>query len=230
MRKLNHLAIIPDGNRRFAKKSSINLTNGYQNGFKKVEEVLNWSKDEGIKRTTFWALSLDNFTKRSSIELKAIYYLLEKNLSRSLAENTLVENDTKMVFFGKTELLPKKIQGLMNDIQEKTADCSSQEISVAIAYNGQEEIASAAARLAQDYKEGKISKIDESSFSNYLYYNHSPDLVIRTGDSPRLSGLMPWQTVYSELYFSKKLWPEFDKNEFDAAIDFYNSIESKKGR
>ncbi|HIH20146.1 TPA: hypothetical protein HA244_02665 [Candidatus Micrarchaeota archaeon] len=86
--------------------------------------------------------------------------------------------------------------------------------------------------MARDVKEGKIDldNLDERGFENYLYYKESPDLVIRTGNAQRLSGLMPWQTAYSEIYFSDKLWPEFGKKDYDAALDFYHATESRKGK
>ncbi|MFH1780150.1 MAG: polyprenyl diphosphate synthase [Candidatus Micrarchaeota archaeon] len=230
MRKLDYLAIIPDGNRRFAKKHALTTTNGYAQGFKKTEEVIKWIGETEAKKATFWALSLDNLTKRSSLELKILFKLMENKLKQTLKTHELVENGIKTTFFGKTQLLPTSTRELINKIAEKTQDGTQLELSIALAYNGREEIVNAANKIAEEYKKGTIKKVDEEAFQKYLYYEHSPDLVIRTGDSPRLSGLMPWQTIYSELYFSKKLWPEFNKQEFNNAVNFFYETDSRKGK
>jgi len=105
-------------------------------------------------------------------------------------------------------------------------------LNMGIAYSGRDELLNATQRLAADIASDKVraNSLTESEFEKYLYLSESPDLLIRTGDSHRLSGMMPWQTVYSELYFSPKLWPEFAKADFDAAVEFYDSTERKFGK
>jgi len=229
MRRLNHLAITPDGNRRYAKKHGLSFEQAYTVGFNKVKQVLEWSTEP--EKITLWALSLDNFFKRSSFELKILYKLMQKHVEESVRENRFAEEGVRVRFFGRRDLLPRELNEKFVLLENQT-EGGEKELNVAIAYSGRDELLSAARALASDAKEGKIdpARVDEEAFGKYLYFNESPDLVTRTGDAQRLSGLMPWQTAYSEIYFSKKLWPEFTKRDYDEAIGFDKNSESRKGR
>ena len=229
MRILNHLAITPDGNRRYAKKHGLSFQQAYLKGFDKIEDVIKWSSE--TKKITVWALSLDNFIKRSSFELKILFKLMQKHVEKSLADSTFAENGMRVRFFGKRELLPLQLNERFARLEEETAD-GSRELNIAVAYSGRDELLTAAKALALDAKAGRVdlNSIDEARFGNYLYFNESPDLIIRTGNAPRLSGLLPWQGAYSEIYFSKKLWPEFTKRDYENAIDFFHETESRRGK
>jgi undecaprenyl diphosphate synthase len=226
---LASVAIIPDGNRRFSKKRELSLQAAYLAGFKKVEEVVKWGADAGVSKTSFWALSLENFQKRSGTELKLLFALMDKELRQAL-KSTALEN-TRARFVGRLDLLPAGLSREMRALEERTRD-NENELVVAVAYSGREELVNAARRIASDVEAGRISadEVDEKAFSNYLYLNYSPDLVIRTGGVSRLSGFLPFQTAYSELYFSKKLWPEFSRREFLKAVEFFNSSERRFGK
>ena len=229
MRILKHLAITPDGNRRYAKEHGLSFKQAYLKGFDKVKDVIEWSTEP--KKITFWALSLDNFVKRSSFELKILFKLMQKHVEKSIENSEFAEKGVRVRFFGKRELLPKSLNERFSRLEEETVG-GSKELNIAVAYSGRDELLSAAKALAFDAKAGKVdlNKVDENAFGNYLYFNESPDLIIRTGDAPRLSGLLPWQAAYSEIYFSKKMWPEFEKNDYDDAIEFFHSVESRRGK
>ncbi len=223
------IAIIPDGNRRFAQKNALSLVDAYRAGFSKVQDVLSWTDGTSVSSVRLWALSLENFQKRSSMELRILFQLMRHQLSASLSDPRFAEQDVAVRFFGKKSLLPKSVQDGMAKLEEKTAH-HQKELGVAIAYSGREELASAAQAAAEDLQAGRIDAITEKTLEPYLYSAQPVDLVIRTGDVQRLSGFLPWQNAYAEVYFSKKLWPEFDKKEFDAALDFYANTERRFGQ
>lgn len=229
MRKLSHIAITPDGNRRFAKKHGLSFGKAYKAGFDKINQVLEWNTEP--TQITLWALSLDNFKQRSDFELKILFRLMQKHIEDSISSNRFQDEGVSVKFFGKREVLPRSLNEKFSLLEEQTAD-GSKRLNIAVAYSGHDEILNAARALALEAREGRLDpeKLDEKEFEKHLYYSESPDLVIRTGDAQRLSGLMPWQTAYSEIYFSKKLWPEFEKSDYDDAVAFYKRTESRKGK
>jgi tritrans,polycis-undecaprenyl-diphosphate synthase [geranylgeranyl-diphosphate specific] len=229
---LKSVGVIPDGNRRFAKKYGLDFSEAYMKGFEKVREVIKWASEKDVKDVYFWALSFENFSKRSKTELSILLSLMKKYIDAALNEKTFLDLDCKINFFGNRSVLPKNILDRMSNIESQTKDCSSYNIGVGIAYSGREEIINASRKIAVDVLENKISvnDVNENTFSNYLYTSASPELVIRTGSVSRLSGFMPWQAVYSELYFSKKLWLEFEKRDFFKAVEFFNSTERRFGK
>lgn len=226
------IAIIPDGNRRFAKKHNLSFSNFYQAGFKKVEEALTWGEESSVEKMTFWALSLDNLQKRSKFELELLFKLMEKNIATAFSNPMFDEKGIKVSFFGRTDLLPKSLQQKITELTEKTIDNSSFELNVALAYSGQEELINATKKIALDLNEKKLSEknLNTQTFSKYLYFSQAPDLIIRTGNVQRLSSFMPFHTGYSELFFSKKLWPEFTKRDFNSALDFYATTQRRFGK
>ncbi len=229
--KLRRIAIIPDGNRRFARKNSLSVQHAYANGFKKVEDVVKWAGKDGINNVTFWALSLENYQKRSRLELRILFSLMRRKLKSSIAENTYSKKKIAVKFFGKLDLLPKDLQEMMQKLEKDTARFDNK-LEIAVAYSGREEILNATKKIAVDFygKAGKLGDISESEFEKYLYSPLAPDLIIRTGGVSRLSGFLPWQTAYSELFFCGKLWPEFEESDFREAVNFYNETQRRFGR
>lgn len=223
------IAIIPDGNRRFAEKNGLALKQAYVQGFTKTHHVMDWLSSTPVKSVKFWALSLENFHKRSSVELAILFELMKHQLRSSLKDPRFDGRDFSIKFIGQSEKLPSEIRELMRELEERTQG-AKKELCVAIAYSGQAELAHAAAAAAIDYKAGRIDSIDENVFSNYLYSKEPVDLVIRTGGVQRLSGFMPWQNAYAEVYFSDKLWPEFSQTDLKAALDFYDKTERRFGK
>jgi len=229
---LSSVAIIPDGNRRYAQKHSLQLSDAYSRGFAKVNDVLDWAGEFHLQEMTFWALSLENFEKRSKLELQVLFSLMAKNIREAMGSKKLLESNAAIKFFGKKELLPQGLLKEMSVLEEKTAGNKEFTLNVAVAYSGQDELLHASKLLAADVQEGRLTvdKINEKTFSSYLYYNHSPDLIIRTGNVQRLSGFLPYQSAYSEYYFSPKLWPEFERNDFAQAVDYYESTQRRFGK
>jgi len=230
---LSSLAIIPDGNRRYAQKNNIAVEQAYLAGFRKSEEVVRWCGDSGVKTLTYWALSLDNFSKRSTDELSLLFKLMKSHAQRVLDSQAYKDNEVTVKFFGKRDLLPAELNTMFSKVEDMYPERKGGlALNMGIAYSGRDELLNATQRLAADIASDKVraNSLTESEFEKYLYLSESPDLLIRTGDSHRLSGMMPWQTVYSELYFSPKLWPEFAKADFDAAVEFYDSTERKFGK
>ncbi|MEK6954137.1 MAG: polyprenyl diphosphate synthase [Candidatus Micrarchaeota archaeon] len=232
--RLKSIAIIPDGNRRFASKGKLSVQNAYGAGFRKVEEVLDWAEGTSINNITFWALSLENFKKRSRFELRILFSLMRHKLRQTLRDKTFEKKKIKVKFFGKLELLPKDLQAMISELESNTSKFAST-LEIAIAYSGREEILNATRKILVDFygrKDAlsKAGKLNEKEFEKYLYSPLSPDLIIRTGGVSRLSGFLPWQTAYSELYFSNKLWPEFTKEDFKEAVEFYNETERRFGK
>jgi tritrans,polycis-undecaprenyl-diphosphate synthase [geranylgeranyl-diphosphate specific] len=230
---LSSLAIIPDGNRRYAQKNNIAVEQAYLEGFRKSEEVVRWCGDSKVKTLTYWALSLDNFSKRSSDELGLLFRLMKSHAQRVLDSQVYKDNNVTVKFFGKRELLPAELDKMFSKVEDMYPERKTGLVlNMGIAYSGRDELLNAVQRLASDIASDKVraNSLTESEFEKYLYLSESPDLLIRTGDSHRLSGMMPWQTVYSELFFSPKLWPEFSKDDFDAAVEFYDSTERKFGK
>ena len=229
---LESVAVIPDGNRRFAKKKGLPIESAYLEGFKKAGEFAKWAFESKVKTVSLWALSLDNFSKRSDNELNVLFKLMEKNLIDMLNHPKFGDHDCRVKFFGKHELLPDAVRTGMQRVEEKTIDRKGKTLNIAIAYSGREELLSASKNLAYDIANGKVDAktVNESTFANYLYSPESPQLIIRTGNVQRLSGFLPWQNAYSELYFSQKLWPEFTQADFKAAKEFYETTEQRFGK
>jgi len=223
MRELRHVAIIPDGNRRYAKRRKIPISEWYALGFRKMEEVARWAAAQGVREVSFWALSTDNFRKRERAQLSVLFSMMRQYALSELRENRFNEEGVRVRFFGRLESLPRELRDALADIEKETRHNKKRALNVLIVYGGRDELLKAAKGCARD------GKFDEKTFEKHLYLAGAPDLIIRTGNSPRLSGFMPWQSEYSEIYFSKKLWPEFTKRDFDAAVRFYRKIEKRGG-
>ena len=232
---MKSLAIIPDGNRRYAKKHGLPLEVAYRDGFKKVGKAMEWARDYRVESMSFWALSLENFKNRSAVELRTIFGLMQKQLAEAMAEEDKVnEQQAAVKFFGRLELLPKSLQQSMAALERKTEGNRKLTLNVGVAYSGQDEIVRASTLLAKDISAGRVderalSQDGAKIFSNYLFTKTAPDLIIRTGDVQRLSGFLPYQSAYSEYYFSRKLWPEFTRADFAKAVDYYESTQRRFG-
>ena len=233
--RLESIAVIPDGNRRYARKFHLPLQVAYSKGFEKVNQILEWASDDGVKRMSFWALSLENFKKRSSLELRALFGLMKNKMREALTSPEFEERGARISFFGKLDLLPQNIRALAQELEEESAGRNKFNLQIGIAYSGQDEIMHASKQLARELASGRLSekKLDEMSsvdFSKYLYTPFQPDLVIRTGGVHRLSGFLPFQSAYSEYYFSPRLWPEFSRNDFEKAVSNFELAERRFGK
>ena len=222
---LKHLAIIPDGNRRYAKKSKILIRDIYKSSIEKIFDMVKWSQDAKISILTIWGFSTENW-KRSSSEKKILFRLFEEKATELLLDKRLATGGIQIKIIGDKKQFSKKLQNLFCEIEEKTKKNKKLKLNLLLNYGGRNEILSAINNLL---KEGK-KKIDEKTFKKYLWLSEEPDLIIRTSGECRLSGLLPFQSVYSELYFEPKYFPEFEKNDFNKAIKSFNKESRRFGK
>ncbi|RLI83367.1 di-trans,poly-cis-decaprenylcistransferase [Archaeoglobales archaeon] len=217
-----HVAIIMDGNRRFARKKGLNPIEGHIFGSKKAEEVLDWCWDLGIKMLTLYAFSTENF-KRSEDEKLNIFNLLERELKRLIRDKKTYEKEVKVKIVGRVELLPKKLRNVIDEVEKATAQHKKCFLNIAVAYGGRQEIVDAAKKILKKVKSGLLSpnEISQKTIEEHLYGEgkySKVDLVIRTGGEQRLSNFLPWQTASSIAYFCDVYWPEFRKIDLLRAI------------
>lgn len=224
----SHLAIIPDGNRRWSRSHRINLLSSYNYGIKRFIDVSIWAKKFGVKTISVWALSTENIRNRSSMELSTLYRLYTKAAKDPEILSTLKENDARVRVIGNMGMLPKPLRSALKALEEKTRDYKDFSINLLVGYGGREDIMYAIKRLA---KKGK-SAFDYNTLKENLRSSLLPDvdMIIRTSGEMRLSGFLPWQGGYSELYFSQKYWPSFDKQELRKAIASYSNRNRRFGR
>jgi len=221
--KPKHIAIIPDGNRRWAKKHGATKLEAYDKGIDNIANVLKWCKKYKITTLTMWGFSTENFM-RDRQEVKGLFSLFNKKLSEGLKRD-YKKYGARVRFLGKISSFPRDVREKMKKAEEDTSKNGKYTLNLMLAYGGRQEIIDAVNRAIA---EGK--KVDEKKFSSLLYLKDSPDLVIRTSGEMRTSGFLPWQGAYSEYYFSSKLWPDFNEKEFKKALAEYSRRKRKYGR
>jgi undecaprenyl diphosphate synthase len=217
-----HVAIIMDGNGRWAQHRGLRRTVGHRHGVEAVRRVTRAARDFGIEYLTLFSFSTENWTRPKS-EVSELFTLLKLFIRKDLAE--LHQNNVKVVVIGEREGLPGDILSLLVEAERLTEDNSSQTLVIAFNYGARLEIASAAAKIAAEAARGEIDpkKITPEVFERYLLTAGipDPDLVIRTSGEKRLSNFLVWQTAYSEFVFTDTLWPDFTAKEFADAIREY---------
>ena len=219
-----HLAIIPDGNRRWAREKSLPDFLGHKEGYKRTEELIQEAKDIGIQYVSVWAFSTENW-KRKEDEKNELFSLIAKGL-QSLHE-TVLEKKSRFVHLGRKDRLGKELLGLITTLEEETKEYTAFTLCVAIDYGGEDEVlrASYAYKKSDDVTKQLTDFLDTSR-----YVIPPPDFIIRTSGEKRTSGFMPLQSVYSEWYFSEKLFPDFGKEDLHLALTDYASRERRKGK
>ncbi len=190
---------------------------------------MSWCKEFDVKMLTLWGFSTDNF-KRDPGEIKALFELFKKNLAKGLANASESANkkEVKVRFFGRIHLLPPEIQSMIKAVEDQSNSTSaSYQLNLFLSYGGREEIVDAVNKIISK----GIKRVDEKTISEHLYTHDlpDPDLIIRTSGEQRLSGFMPFQSCYSEFYFSKKLWPDFSKDDLRLALDEYSNRKRRYG-
>ena len=225
-----HIAIIMDGNRRWAKLRNLDPRLGHKKGAETLENIVKYCNKIGIKYLTVYAFSTENW-KRSKEEVGALMMLLQNYLDDfSKRANT---DNIRIKMLGDRDGLSKGLLKSMDNAIERTKDNTGVTFNVAFNYGGRDEIIKAVRKIAVDVKEDKldVEDINEELISNNLYTGGmpDPDLMIRTSGEIRLSNFLPWQLVYSEFYFTDKLWPDFTNEDLDEAIDEYNRRNRKFG-
>lgn len=223
-----HVAIIPDGNRRWARKEGLEVLYGHKFGYDKVKEVLEWLWNLNIEKVTLYAMSKENCIKRPDNERRNLFNLIEEGLNEIIHMREIDEKRVKVKVIGRLELSTRKIIELANLIEEKTKGYGPKTLTIAVCYGGRDEIVEAAKKIAQEVSEGRLSidEISEEIFRKHLftYDVEDPDLIIRTSGEERISNFLLWQSAYSELYFVESYWPEFRK------IDLYRALRSYQKR
>ncbi len=216
-----HVAIIMDGNRRYATGLGLNPNIGHLFGRDKIEEVLDWCFELGIKNLTVYAFSTENFN-RTNQEVKTLMDLCRQELESASKDSRIHKNQVKVRVIGRLDSLPKSIAESAKMLMEETKHYDKYSFNIALAYGGRQEIIQAIQKIADDVKNGslKVEDIKEPIVSKYLYTNGipDPDLILRTSGEERISNFLLWQLAYSELYFSDIYWPALQKRDFLKAI------------
>ena len=215
-----HIAIILDGNGRWAQRRGLPRTAGHAAGAENFRTISTYCKEIGIEYLTIYAFSTENW-KRPQKEVDAIMRLLERYLKEAI--DTMEKNRVRMKFLGDTSVLTPKLRELIKETEEISKKYDGVQVNICLNYGGRDEIMRAAAAYAKDYAENG-TELTEELFSGYLYTADipDPDLVIRTSGEYRLSNFLLWQSAYSEFYFTDTLWPDFSTDELDKATDNYS--------
>ena len=224
-----HVAIILDGNRRYAKRQGLNPWHGHKFGVEKVKKILGWSQDLGIKELTLYSFSIDNFN-RSEKEKKFLFNLFKQYIKELKNDESLNKKGIRINYIGRLDMFPKDIQKEMHHIMEKTRKNKKFKVNFAMAYSGRAEITDALKKIIHNFKNKKISKIDEKLINDNLYLSSTPDILIRPGGEKRISDFLLWQSAYTELIFLDKLWPEFSKEDLIDCIEEFKRRERRFGR
>ena len=227
----NHIAIIMDGNGRWAKKRNKSRGYGHKEGKKSVKKIVKVCAELGVKNLTLFAFSTENWN-RPKLEINFLMKLLLTSLNQEL--KTLTKNNIRFKTIGNLEKLPKKLASYLINVTKKTQNNNRMTLTLALSYGAREEIVYAMQAIGDKVKNNLISlkNIDESVINQHLYTHYLPDvdLLIRTSGEKRISNFLLWQIAYAELYFTKKLWPDFSKEDLYKAIVNYQQRERRFGK
>ena len=225
-----HVAVIMDGNGRWARQRTLPRHAGHRAGVKAVRATVEYAAKRGVEYLTLFAFSSENW-QRPKDEVSKLMGLFVEALRREIAE--LHQNNVRLQFIGARKLLDPKLIDKISSAEQLTADNSGLSLQVAVAYGGRWDIVEAARKLAGQVAAGEINvdEIDESGFAAGLQLANvpDPDLLIRTGGEHRISNFLLWNLAYAELWFSNVLWPDFDEAALDAALDFYSHRQRRYG-
>lgn len=228
MNNLNHIAIIMDGNGRWAKKRGLPRSMGHKKGVEKVREIAIYANKLGIKCLTLYAFSTENW-KRPEKEVNYLMSLPKIFFNKYLKE--LMKNNIKVTMIGDLNKIPLEAKNIFKDAIKQTSKNTGMILNFALNYGGQSEIVRACKQFAKDYKDGKIKTLNEKTFNNYLYTKDLPelDLMIRTSNEERISNFLLYQVAYSELVFVDTYWPDFTCADLDKAIETYMNRNRRFG-
>ena len=216
MNQLNHVAVIADGNGRWAEKRGLERSAGHEQGLNKIEDMMHWCVDLGIPLLSVYCFSWENWN-RPKDEVDKLFEMANKYFER---HGEFKENNIRVLISGTKERVPEESLSKMELIQDETKNCDGLTLNLCCNYSGRMEIVDAVARGART----------EEEITAALYQNlPEPDLIIRTGGFQRLSNFLLWQSAYSELYFTETLFPDFSVGEFRHAVKRYDSIRRKRG-
>ena len=225
-----HIAIIMDGNRRWAKKNKMSRTLGHKQGIKAVQNIVEQSKNIGIRYLTLYAFSLENW-KRSKTEIDSLMAIFREYLDHDVEK--LIKNDVRIIFIGRHDKLDEDIKEKMKNIEKKSV-VNKFHFIIALSYGARDEILNSAIKFSKLYDEKKYDNIEKAMglFTSIINPHNipNPDLLIRTGGEQRLSNFLLWQMAYTELFFTDKLWPDFNEHDLMSAIESFNRRERRYGK
>ncbi len=229
--KLEHLAIIMDGNRRWAKEKSMMTTMGHKKGADVLVDTAKYCNEIGLKYLTVYAFSTENW-KRTEEEVGYLMGLLGVYLDKFLKE--LDMENIKINFIGNIDVIDSSLSTRIRNLEEKTANNTGLNLMIAFNYGGRDEIVRACRNIAEKVKNNELNvdDIDENLFSNHLYTSakKDPDLVVRTSGEMRTSNFLPWQITYSEFLPLDKYWPDFTKDDVDFCVEEFSKRKIRKGK
>jgi undecaprenyl diphosphate synthase len=223
-----HVAIIMDGNGRWAIQRNLPRLEGHMAGIESVRETVTATREIGISYLTLYAFSKENWS-RPKEEVHGLLQLLELYLQKELP--MMMEHEIRFRAIGDLDDLPKKLQAMLNDVMQKTEKHEALTLNIALSYSGREEIVQAVRSVVQDMKAGRIKRINERVFARYLYTAAmpDPDLLIRTSGEMRLSNFLLWQMAYTEIYVTETLWPDFRREAYEEALLEFTRRERRFG-
>ncbi|NCO11738.1 di-trans,poly-cis-decaprenylcistransferase [Candidatus Pacearchaeota archaeon CG_4_9_14_0_2_um_filter_39_13] len=223
----NHVVIIPDGNRRWARKNGLKSFQGVLSGgnYNHLKSLFDEAKEAGIKYVSLWGFSTENW-RRPKIEINSVFSLILSNFERFRAD--LAKDKTRFRHFGRKDRLPKKLLEAISILEKESKNFKDFNIQLCLDYGGRDEIVRAVNNIIKDKKK----KVDEKEFAKYLDNAEVPDvdLIIRTSGEKRTSGLMPFQSVYAELYFCDKYFPDFSAEDMKDAIEEFSRRKRNFGK
>ncbi len=223
-----HIAIIMDGNRRWARARNLPDIKGHEAGADNLERIVEAAAKMGVKTVTVWALSTENLKQRAKRELSGLFNLMRMGYKTKLQK--MMQKGVKVDILGELEGLPKTIRRIIEALRQTYIENESIRLNIALNYGGKHELLTA---IKDIVKEGiDVDKINEQLIEKHLYTKgqSDPELVIRTGGVIRTSSFMLWQTGYSELYFSKKFWPDFSPDDLKKAVKWYQTQKRNFGK
>lgn len=224
----SHIAIVMDGNRRWARAHNLPEIKGHEKGTEALEKIVAAASKMGIETLTVYALSTENIKERARREILGLFRLFKMGYQTKLKK--MMANGVRVTILGELNGLPSYIRKMIEEIRKTYIKNESIKLNIALNYGGRRELIEAVKDII---KEGiNVNKINEQTIDKHLYTNgqEPPKLVIRTGGNIRLSNFLLWQTAYSELYFTKTLWPEFGPKDLEKAVDWYQSQQRNFGK
>ena len=227
-----HLALIPDGNRRWSNLHRFALFRGYEAGVRKFVDFGIWAKGFGVQTLTVWALSTDNIRNRSGVEIGTLYSLYVKAARDPKILDILQKNHARIRVIGNLTGLPKRVKDAFRYLEGKTRMYKEFTINLLVGYGGRDDLIYALKRISAESAHNPRMRIDEKTLRENMRTSSVPDvdLIIRTSGEMRLSGFLPWQSDYSELYFSRKYWPDFEKTDLERALKVFSQRKRRFGK
>jgi undecaprenyl diphosphate synthase len=221
---IKHLAIIMDGNRRWAKKNGLDAYLGHLHGTEAAKRTVDFCLEKNIPYLSLWVLSTENYFKRSKTELDYLFNLLVKKIEENLDQYK--EKKVRVRFIGDKSLYPASVLTSCQKVEDQTKDLNKMQLNILFCYGGRQEIIAGVKNIVNKINAGqiKIEDVNDQNFSNYLWLSDTPepDIVIRTGDHQRISNFILYQSAYSELYFLDCLWPDFKNSHLQEVLEQFN--------